>query len=86
MNNGSSDLRNAIIRKEIPENENPNKIDIIENILNNALKITNSTCTGKAGHASSNFLNEICQIIYSLYWEKEVIKKVYSYIMNSIKL
>ena len=26
VNNGLIDLRNAIIRKEIPENENPNKI------------------------------------------------------------
>ena len=29
-----NELRNAVIRKEIPENENPNKIKITEKILN----------------------------------------------------
>ena len=40
----------------------------------------------EAGNTSENFLNEICQIIYYLYPEKEITKKVYSNIMNSIKL
>ena len=40
----------------------------------------------EAGNTSDSLLNEIRQIIYSLYWEKEVTKKVYSNIMNSIKL
>ena len=40
----------------------------------------------KAGNTSKNLLNEIRQIIYSLYQEKEVTKKVYNNIMNSIKL
>ena len=40
----------------------------------------------KAGNTSENLLNEIKQIIYSLYREKEVTKKVYNNIMNSIKL
>ena len=39
----------------------------------------------KAGNSSENLLNEICQIIYSLYWGKEITKKVYNNIMNSIK-
>ena len=39
----------------------------------------------KAGNISENLLNEIRQILYSLYREKEVTKKVYSNIMNSIK-
>ena len=35
INDGLIGLRNAINRKEIPENENPNKIvDIVEKILN----------------------------------------------------
>ena len=35
INYGLIDLRNAIIRKEIPENENPNKlVSIVEKILN----------------------------------------------------
>ena len=40
----------------------------------------------KAGNTSENLLNEIRQIIYYLYWEKEIIKKVHNNIMNSIKL
>ena len=40
----------------------------------------------KAGNTSENLLNEIRQVIYSLYREKEVTKKVYNNIMNLIKL
>ena len=40
----------------------------------------------KAGNTSKNSLNEIRQIIYSLYREKGITKKVYNNIMNSIRL
>ena len=40
----------------------------------------------KAGSASENVLNETRQNIYSLYWAKEITKKVYKNIMNSINL
>ena len=40
----------------------------------------------KAGKTFENLLNEIRQIIYSLYQGKEVTKKVYNNIINSIKL
>ena len=40
----------------------------------------------KAGNTSANLLNEIRRIICSLYRAKEITKKVYSEIMNSIKL
>ena len=40
----------------------------------------------KAGNISKNLLNEIRQIIYTLYRSKEITKKVYSNIMNSIKV
>ena len=40
----------------------------------------------KTGNNSKNFSNEIRQIIYSLYRSKEVTKKVYSNIINSIKV
>ena len=40
----------------------------------------------KAGNTYENLLNEIRQIIYSLYQEKKVSKKVYNNIRNSIKL
>ena len=36
----------------------------------------------KAGDTSENLLNEIRQIIYSLYRAKEITKKVYKNIMN----
>ena len=39
----------------------------------------------KAGNTSKNLLNEMRQIIYLLYWEKKITKKVYNNIMNSIK-
>ena len=40
----------------------------------------------KAGDTSENLLNEIRQIIYSLYQAKEITKKLYNKIMNSTKL
>ena len=40
----------------------------------------------KAGNTSENLLNEIKKIIYSLYETKEIAKKVYNNVMNSIKL
>ena len=40
----------------------------------------------KAGNTCEALLNEIRQVIYSLYQEKEITKKVYSNIMNSINI
>ena len=39
----------------------------------------------KAGNTFENLLNEIRQIIYSLYRQKETTKKVYNNIMKPIK-
>ena len=39
----------------------------------------------KAGNNSESLLNEIKQIVYSLYRSKEITKKVYNNIVNSIK-
>ena len=39
----------------------------------------------KAGNNSENLLNEISQIVYSLYQSKEITKKVYYNIIKSIK-
>ena len=39
-----------------------------------------------AGNTSENLLNEIRKIIYSLCQAKEITKKVYNNIMNSVKL
>ena len=40
----------------------------------------------KAGNNSENLLNEIRQIVYSLYRSKKITKKVYNNIINSIKV
>ena len=40
----------------------------------------------KVGNTSENLLNEIRQMIYSLYRAKEIAKKVYNNITNSINL
>ena len=39
----------------------------------------------KAGNNSENLLNEIRQIVYSLYQSKEITKKVYNNIIQSIQ-
>ena len=39
----------------------------------------------KAGNNSENVLNEIRQIVYSLYQSKDITKKVYNNIINSIQ-
>ena len=38
----------------------------------------------QAGNTSENVLNEIRQIVYSLYQAKEITKKVYNNVMSSI--
>ena len=40
----------------------------------------------KAGNNSENLLNEIRQILHSLYQLKEITKKVYNNIIKSIKV
>ena len=40
----------------------------------------------KAGNNSESLLNEISQIVYSLYRSKEITKKVYNNIISSIKV
>ena len=40
----------------------------------------------KAGNNSESLLNEIRQIVYSLYRSKEITKKVYDNIINSTKV
>ena len=49
-------------------------------------RLTIALAQVKAGNTSENLLNEIRQIIYSLYRAKEITKKVYNNIMNSIKV
>ena len=40
----------------------------------------------KAGNNSESWINEIRQIVYSLYQSKEIIQKVYNNIIKSIKV
>ena len=40
----------------------------------------------QAGNISENLLNDLRKVMYSLYQVKEITKKVYNNIMNSIKL
>ena len=49
-------------------------------------KLPISLALVKGGNTSKNLLNEISQIIYSLHRTKEITKKVYNNIMNSINV
>ena len=49
-------------------------------------RLTRALAQVEVGNTSENLLNEIRQIIYSLYRAKEIIKKVYNNKMNSIKV
>ena len=40
----------------------------------------------KAGNNSESLLNEVTQIVYSLYQSKQITKKTYNNIINSIQL
>ena len=53
------------------------------NSYTNPSETNNSSCTS---NTSGNLLNEIHQILQSLYAVKEVTKKVYNNIINVIKL
>ena len=49
-------------------------------------RLTVALAQVKAGNTPENLLNEIRQITYFLYQEKEVTKNVYNNMMNLIKL
>ena len=62
---------------------------LAEFLWNTALKFQHFFLEGvqvKAGNTSENVLNEIKQIIYSLYQAKEITEKVYKNIMNSTEM
>ena len=101
VNLALTDLRKAINRKEIPENENPKKgVYMVEKILNfnkqqngrgrpsdlaNRIKILTpkqmlerlpmAHAQVEAGNTSENLLNEMRQMVYSLYQTKEITSK-----------
>ena len=49
-------------------------------------RLTMALAQVKAGKSSENLLNEIRQIIFSLYWTNVITKKAYNNIINSTKL
>ena len=49
-------------------------------------RLTMALAQVKVGKSSENLLNEIRQIIFSLYWTNVITKKVYNNIINSTKL
>ena len=59
---------------------------LINNKKEKDLKYRQVQVQVQEGDTSEILLKEICQIIYSLYRAKEITKKVYSNIMNSIKV
>ena len=48
-------------------------------------KLTIALAEAKAGNNSESLLNEIRQVVYSLYQSKEITKKVYNNIIKSIQ-
>ena len=40
----------------------------------------------KVGNTSENLLNKVRQVMCSLYWAKQITKKLYNNIMNSVKV
>ena len=74
------------VSKESQEGEGANKMlkILIPNQMVKRLPI--ALAQVKAGNNSESLLNEIRQIVFSLYRSKEITKKVYNNIINSIKV
>ena len=80
-------LRNSSNSKEVSKNENPIKVvNILEKILDfnkerkgRGLNILTPKVAGKT---SENLLNEVRQIIYSLYWDKKLLEKYITMLME----
>ena len=95
-------IKNGVNKKKFPKNENPAKIvNIVKIILDfskqqkaewlvltpkQMLQRLPTAFQVKADNTPENLLNEIWQTIYSLYQAKEITKKLYDNIMNSIKV
>ena len=78
-------MKNSIVSEAINNLTHRNRLKILtpELILQ---RLLTALAQVKAGNTSENLLNEISQIIYFLFRAKEITKKVYNNIMNSIKL
>ena len=76
------------VSKESQENEESQKGKGLKILTPNQMlkRLPIALALVKAGNNSESLLNEIRQIVYSLYQSKEVTKKVYNNIINSIKV
>ena len=76
------------VSKESQKGEGVNKGERIKILTPNQMlkRLPIALAQVKAGNNSESLLNEIRQIAYSLYRSKEITKKVYNNIINSIKV
>ena len=74
------------VSKESQEGEGANKMLKILTPSQMLKRLPIALAQVKAGNNSESLLNEIKQIVYSLYRSKEITKKVYNNIINSIKV
>ena len=76
------------LSKESQEGEGVNESERFKILTPNQMlkRLPIALAQVKAGNNSESLLNEIRQIVYSLYRSKEITKKVYNNIINSIKV
>ena len=76
------------VSKESQEGKGANEGERIKILTPNQMlrRLPIALAQVKAGNNSEGLLNEIRQIVYSLYRLKEITKKVYNNIINSIKV
>ena len=76
------------VSKESQEGKGANEGERIKILTPNQMlkRLPTALAQVKAGNNSKSLLNEIRQIVYSLYRSKEITKKVYNNIINSIKV
>ena len=76
------------VSKESQEGEGANEGEQIKILTPNQMlkRLPIALAQVKAGNDSESLLNEIRQIVYSLYRSKEITKKLYNNIINSIKV
>ena len=78
-------MKNSIVSEAINNSTHRNRLKILTPKLI-LQRLLTALAQVKASNTFENLLNEISQIIYFLFQAKEITKKVYNNIMNSIKL
>ena len=76
------------VSKESQEGKGANEGERIKILTPNQMlkRLPIALAQVKAGNNTESLLNEVRQIVYSLYRSKEITKKVYNNIINSIKV